>query len=263
MRTETLTLEPETVVVYTPQHRPILCPLVKLTKYLARVRLADLPGGPDCVFSLETKKPARKRSSGPEFKGFYLKQSEVDRLKMLFQAGVEPGACRSDVTAEITAELLERCPVKGWWKAFPQTYICSGAGRIDVAFLQTGRLREGESQHASLAIEVKSDVADYRSDQKWSAYCGHFHGFAFAAPEGVVPLADLPGVVGLYAWDGLRLKCIREPVFRPRLRWEVYADTLKGMALAGARVDGEGASEARGGLSLADGAAGGLSRAEG
>src|SRR5262245_38887112 len=48
----------------------------------------------------------------------------------------------------------------------------------------------------TIIVEIKSSVADYRADRKWTEYLGFCDAFYFAVPSGF-PLALLPEDCGL------------------------------------------------------------------
>ncbi len=58
-------------------------------------------------------------------------------------------------------------------------------------------------------IEIKSSVADFRSDSKWREYCGYCDGMFFAIPADL-PQEILPEDAGLIVADAYGAEIIRE-----------------------------------------------------
>jgi hypothetical protein len=78
--------------------------------------------------------------------------------------------------------------------------------RVDVMALD----RRGEI----LVVEIKSSVADFRSDQKWQDYLEFCDRFSFAVgPD--FPHALLPAEVGLMVADAYDAHVLREPPATP------------------------------------------------
>lgn len=78
--------------------------------------------------------------------------------------------------------------------------------RVDVMALDRGGLLT--------VVEIKTTVADYRSDRKWQDYLGYCDAFYFAVPESFdrALLPDGVGVIVADAWGGAILA--RSPAYR-------------------------------------------------
>lgn len=86
-----------------------------------------------------------------------------------------------------------------------------------------------------LAVEVKSSVEDFRTDQKWRDYRDYSDAFAFAvAPE--FPVGILPGDVGLLLADPYGGEWLREPPRHPLAGARRKALTLGFARLAAGRL---------------------------
>jgi hypothetical protein len=79
--------------------------------------------------------------------------------------------------------------------------------------LKTGRRADilaMDGQGGIAIVEVKSSVADFRSDRKWPDYTAFCDRFYFAVPEGF-PLPLIPPPWGLIVADGYDAAVLREP----------------------------------------------------
>ena len=63
-------------------------------------------------------------------------------------------------------------------------------------------------------VEIKSSLADFRSDAKWPQYLEYCERYYFAVPCGF-PLEVLPGDQGLILADGYGAEILREAAARP------------------------------------------------
>jgi hypothetical protein len=84
--------------------------------------------------------------------------------------------------------------------------------------------------HEIWIIEVKSGIADFRADQKWSAYAEHCDALAFAVPE-TFPVEVIPPEIGLIVADGFGGELLRQPVLSP-----LSAPRRKALTLAFAQL---------------------------
>ena len=84
--------------------------------------------------------------------------------------------------------------------------------------------------HDIWVVEVKSGVADFRSDTKWQDYADYCDGLAFAVP-GDFPLAMIPEHVGLIMADGYGGELLRPPA-----RLTLAPQRRKAVTLAFARL---------------------------
>jgi hypothetical protein len=64
------------------------------------------------------------------------------------------------------------------------------------------------SSGETLIVEIKTSVADYRADRKWTEYLEFCDAFYFAVPAGF-PLALLPGDCGLMVADDYDAEILR------------------------------------------------------
>lgn len=60
-----------------------------------------------------------------------------------------------------------------------------------------------------LIVEIKSSVADFRADRKWTAYLGFCDRLYFAIPDSV-PIAIMPETTGLIMADAHGAEILRE-----------------------------------------------------
>jgi hypothetical protein len=120
----------------------------------------------------------------------------------------------------------------------PEFTLASGRRADVIALAPDGRLT---------IIEIKSSIADFRTDQKWPDYRDFCDRFFFAIPE-TVPIEILPDVTGLIVADSFGAAILREPPDHPLAGARRKAVTLRfARAAAGllhALADPECASEA-------------------
>lgn len=185
----------------------------------------------------------RGHCSAPELRGYSLHASERERLSK--EAEERPKSKRQRLADEITEAALSPDFYAGWLRAPQVTLVDRSDGsdlRADVVLYEPRRHPlidpKQEREGRFLIVEIKSCAADYRADGKWWRSLGCAHGVAFAAPPGVISLAELDQVsarVGLYEWTGLDLQCVRAPVFRDSLPLEVVIEIQRGLLLAATR----------------------------
>ena len=89
--------------------------------------------------------------------------------------------------------------------------------------------------HDIWIIEVKSGLADFRADQKWSAYADYCDALAFAVPESF-PAELIPPEIGLIVADGFGGEMLREPLRSPLAPPRRKAVTLAFAQLVSARL---------------------------
>jgi hypothetical protein len=120
----------------------------------------------------------------------------------------------------------------------PEFTLASGRRADVIALAPDGRLT---------IIEIKSSIADFRTDQKWPDYRDFCDRFFFAIPE-TVPIEILPDVTGLIVADSFGAAILREPPDHPLTGARRKAVTLRfARAAAGllhALADPECASKA-------------------
>jgi hypothetical protein len=120
----------------------------------------------------------------------------------------------------------------------PEFTLASGRRADVIALAPDGRLT---------IIEIKSSIADFRTDQKWPDYRDFCDRFFFAIPE-TVPIEILPDVTGLIVADSFGAAILREPPDHPLAGARRKAVTLRfARAAAGllhALADPECASKA-------------------
>ena len=111
----------------------------------------------------------------------------------------------SDLDAKTIARGLMRALDRQGWCSLTEVALASGHRADVLALDEAGRL---------LIVEIKSSVADFRSDQKWRAYLDHCDLFAFAVgPQ--FPVAILPAEAGLFVADGYEALALRAPSAAP------------------------------------------------
>jgi hypothetical protein len=115
----------------------------------------------------------------------------------------DPAAAACDA-ATIARGLMRGLDRQGW-RSLTEMPLSSGHRADVMALDEAGRV---------LIVEVKSSIADFRSDQKWQAYLDHCDLFAFAVPPGF-PTAILPGEAGLFVCDGYEALALRPPAGAP------------------------------------------------
>lgn len=133
-----------------------------------------------------------------------------DETRVSMGARLARGVCRA-LTARGHATLTE--------------FTLKGGRRADVVAI-------GESGEIDI-VEVKSSLADYRSDGKWGdylAYCDRFH---FAVPRDF-PLEVLPGDCGVMIADPYDAE-----VLRPAPEMRLNAARRRAMVIRFARVAGQ------------------------
>ena len=89
--------------------------------------------------------------------------------------------------------------------------------------------------HEIWIIEVKSGLADFRADRKWSAYADYCDALAFAVPENF-PAELIPPHVGLIVADGFGGEMLRQPSLSPLAPSRRKALTLAFAQLVAARL---------------------------
>ena len=88
---------------------------------------------------------------------------------------------------------------------------------------------------ALLIVEVKSSVADFRSDRKWQEYRAFCDRLSFAVPE-EFPKELIPAECGLIVADGFGAHILREGVPEPLVAARRRALTLRLARLAASRL---------------------------
>jgi hypothetical protein len=238
-----MTAATDTVMVNTPHHSLEHCELVALNRKSVRLRHPGPPG--EVTYSLADGRPRELHA------GRY-RLHPLERERLASRAEEAPASRRSSVAEQITAAVL----APSWWAGWPAFREVTvwepeigeeGDGtsswrqlRLDVVRWEPGRWHRRSGRPRILGVEVKSSRADFASDRKWTLLQRHVHGLAFAAPAGVIDLAELDAVskrVGLYEWDGIELVCVRAPVFADTLPLETVIDTQRGLLLALSRPD--------------------------
>ncbi len=111
----------------------------------------------------------------------------------------------SDLDARMIARGLMRALDRQGWRCLTEVALLSGHRADVMALDDAGRL---------MIIEIKSSVADFRSDQKWRAYLDHCDLFAFAVGPRF-PIAILPEEAGLFVADGYEALTLRSPSAAP------------------------------------------------
>lgn len=90
-------------------------------------------------------------------------------------------------------------------------------------------------------VEIKSSVADFKSDAKWHEYAPYCDRFYFAVAE-AFPSEIIPAHTGLIVADGFGGDIIRTPEVHPLAPARRKALTLKIARLAAMRLTAEGRS---------------------
>lgn len=125
--------------------------------------------------------------------------------------------------------------LRGMQRHFAQGH---GIGSVAEVTLATGRrvdLMAIDRKGLVWVIEVKSSLADFRSDRKWPEYGDYCDCFAFAvAPE--FPLEVLPPGIGLFVSDGFDADLLTPPVVTPLPAARRKAVTLRYALTAAARL---------------------------
>jgi hypothetical protein len=88
---------------------------------------------------------------------------------------------------------------------------------------------------ALTVVEIKSSVADFRSDRKWPDYRDFCDRFYFAVPAGF-PQELIPAECGLMVADSFAAAILREPAAHPLSAARRKAVTLRFALLAAARL---------------------------
>lgn len=109
----------------------------------------------------------------------------------------EPG----QTAAALLARGVRRCLAEQGYRSLTEFTLANGR-RADV-FAVNGA-------GALLIVEVKSGVADFRSDQKWPEYQAYCDRFAFAV-DAEFPHALIPPECGLLVADGYGAAWLRDP----------------------------------------------------
>ena len=107
--------------------------------------------------------------------------------------------------AQTIARGLMRALDRQGWRSLTEVALGSGHRADVMALDEAGRL---------LIVEIKSSIADFRSDQKWRAYLDHCDLFAFGVDRSF-PIAILPEEAGLFVADGYDAFALRPPSVAP------------------------------------------------
>ena len=86
-------------------------------------------------------------------------------------------------------------------------------------------------------VEIKSSVADFRSDSKWPDYLAHCDRFYFAV-AGDFPVAALPAECGIILADSYGGECTREAPQQAMLAGGRKKQTLRFARIAASRLGG-------------------------
>jgi hypothetical protein len=84
-------------------------------------------------------------------------------------------------------------------------------------------------------VEIKSCLADFRSDGKWPDYLPHCDRFYFAV-NAEFPRAELPREAGIILADGFNAECLREAPSQPMSAALRRKQTLRFARIAGNRL---------------------------
>lgn len=123
---------------------------------------------------------------------------------------------RQSPTALALARGVRRLFYAAGFSSLPELTLPNGR-RADVAALS----RKGEVH----VVEIKSSVADFRSDQKWGEYLGYCDNFFFAVPLDF-PRELLPADAGLIVADAFRAE-----ILRPSPRLAISASARRALLL--------------------------------
>ncbi len=88
---------------------------------------------------------------------------------------------------------------------------------------------------AFIIVEIKSGLADFRSDSKWPEYLLHCDRFYFAV-AGDFPLDELPPETGIMLADGYGAECLREAPLCAMQSGRRRKQTLRFARIAGNRL---------------------------
>jgi hypothetical protein len=99
----------------------------------------------------------------------------------------------------------------------PEFTLASGRRADVIALAPDGRLA---------IVEIKSSIADFRTDRKWPDYRDFCDRFFFAVPE-TVPTEILPDTAGLIIADSFGAAILREPPDHPLAGARRKAVTLR------------------------------------
>lgn len=114
-----------------------------------------------------------------------------------------------------------------------------GAGVIAEVALAIGRrvdLLAVDRRGEILIVEIKSSLADFRADRKWTEYLPYCDRFAFAVtPE--FPVAMLPAATGLIVADAYGAEIIRDGPLTPLPAARRKAVLLRFALVAAARLN--------------------------
>lgn len=127
--------------------------------------------------------------------------------------------------------------LRGMQRYFLESY---GVGGVPEVTLATGRrvdFMAVDRKGLIWVIEIKSCLADYRSDAKWQTYLEYCDRFAFAVDE-AFPQEVLPPDVGLFVADGYGADCLRDPVHSELAGARRKAVMLRYALTAAARLTG-------------------------
>ena len=130
--------------------------------------------------------------------------------------------------------------------------LARGVGRLlrDMGYASLTEFRLSSGRRADVAgidrkgaifiVEIKSSLADFQSDDKWSSYLAHCDRFAFAVGEDF-PVDVLPAETGLIVADGYGAELVRPPPeapMKPNLRKkEILSFARQSAARLGAMLD--------------------------
>ena len=112
--------------------------------------------------------------------------------------------------------------------------VCRALGALGYATLTEFPLTNGRRVDViaingageTLIVEIKTCVADYRADRKWSEYLEFCDAFCFAVPA-QFPLALLPPDCGLMVADDYGAEVIRRPILQAMNGSRRRAQTLR------------------------------------
>lgn len=131
--------------------------------------------------------------------------------------GIEPGL------AALLARGVARTLDQLGYASLPEFPLASGRRADLLALGRTGEL---------LIVEIKSSVADYRSDRKWMSYRAFADRLYFAVPK-EFPSTLIPEDCGLMVADGFGAALLRQGAHTPLAAARRRAMTLR-FALAAA-----------------------------
>jgi hypothetical protein len=137
----------------------------------------------------------------------------------------EPRRSRPEVTQAVTRGAM-RCLRSLGYSVLAEVILASGRRADILALSPAGRI---------VIVEVKSGIADWRADSKWSDYAAFCDGLAFAVASDF-PTNIIPDEVGLIVADAYGGAVIREPVETPLPPARRRAILMRFAALAADRL---------------------------